>query len=456
MKVRTIIYGWLLLLVLGISCEEPTEQLIIDEDVNPIDWTDLTHGNKVDPDYDAIFPQNRVNTLEIILGSANWQGIKTNMKDLFGYDFGSLSAPSNGIPASEPQYVPVSVKFNGKEWYKVGFRLKGNSTLGSSWRNGIYKLPFRLNFDRFEDAYPQLKNQRMYGFKELSMSPGAMDPSLLREKVGSDIFRMAGIPSARTAFYKVYIDFGAGLKYCGVYTMVEVVDDTMIKEQFGSDTGNLYKPESTFVSFVLNKFEKKNNETENNYDDVVSLINTLHSSLRLQNPEQWRTSLESIFDVDHFMKWLAINTAMQNWDTYGRMAHNYYLYNDPANGLTWIPWDNNESLSNRGNTTLTIGLETVTNQWPLIRYLMDDEVYAARYREHMQQFLNEVFTTTTIYELLDKHYDLISPFVVGPQETESGKYSQLPNTNAFTTAQTTLKQHVATRIQVATEYLQED
>ncbi|HRG08716.1 MAG TPA: CotH kinase family protein, partial [Cyclobacteriaceae bacterium] len=349
-----------------------------------------------------------------------------------------------------------SVKFNGKEWYKVGFRLKGNSTLGSSWRNGIYKLPFRLNFDRFEDAYPQLKNQRMYGFKELSMSPGAMDPSLLREKVGSDIFRMAGIPSARTAFYKVYIDFGAGLKYCGVYTMVEVVDDTMIKEQFGSDTGNLYKPESTFVSFVLNKFEKKNNETENNYDDVVSLINTLHSSLRLQNPEQWRTSLESIFDVDHFMKWLAINTAMQNWDTYGRMAHNYYLYNDPANGLTWIPWDNNESLSNRGNTTLTIGLETVTNQWPLIRYLMDDEVYAARYREHMQQFLNEVFTTTTIYELLDKHYDLISPFVVGPQETESGKYSQLPNTNAFTTAQTTLKQHVATRIQVATEYLQED
>ncbi|HCZ34767.1 MAG TPA: spore coat protein CotH [Cytophagales bacterium] len=451
-----MIYGWLLLLVLGISCEEPTEQLIIDEDVNPIDWTDLTHGNKVDPDYDAIFPQNRVNTLEIILGSANWQGIKTNMKDLFGYDFGSLSAPSNGIPASEPQYVPVSVKFNGKEWYKVGFRLKGNSTLGSSWRNGIYKLPFRLNFDRFEDAYPQLKNQRMYGFKELSMSPGAMDPSLLREKVGSDIFRMAGIPSARTAFYKVYIDFGAGLKYCGVYTMVEVVDDTMIKEQFGSDTGNLYKPESTFVSFVLNKFEKKNNETENNYDDVVSLINTLHSSLRLQNPEQWRTSLESIFDVDHFMKWLAINTAMQNWDTYGRMAHNYYLYNDPANGLTWIPWDNNESLSNRGNTTLTIGLETVTNQWPLIRYLMDDEVYAARYREHMQQFLNEVFTTTTIYELLDKHYDLISPFVVGPQETESGKYSQLPNTNAFTTAQTTLKQHVATRIQVATEYLQED
>jgi spore coat protein H len=143
---------------------------------------------------------------------------------------------------------------------------------------------------------------------------------------------MAGIPSAQTSFYKVFIDFGAGLKYCGVYTMVEIVDDTMIKNQFGNDAGNLYKPESTFVSFVLNKFEKKNNETENNYDDVVSLINTLHSSLRLQNPEQWRTSLEAVFDADHFMKWLAINTAMQNWDSYGRMAHNYYLYHQSRQG----------------------------------------------------------------------------------------------------------------------------
>lgn len=449
-------WGFVIALVVLLGCEDSETPPVIEEELIPADWTDLTHGNNVEPDYETIFPQDQVNTLEIVLGSTNWKSIRTNMKNLFGYDFGSISTPPNGIPASEPDYVPVSVKFNGKEWYKVGFRLKGNSTLGSSWRNGIYKLPFRLNFDRFEDTYPQLKNQRMYGFKELSMSPGAMDPSLLREKVGSDIFRMAGIPSAQTAFYKVFIDFGAGLKYCGIYTMVEVVDDTLIKEQFGSDTGNLYKPESTFASFVLSKFEKKNNETENNYEDVVSLINTLHSGLRLQNPEQWRADLEENFDADHFMKWLAVNTTMQNWDTYGRMAHNYYLYNDPAGGLTWIPWDNNESLSNRGNSGLTIGLETVSNDWPLIRYLMDDPVYAERYREHMQQFLTEVFTTSNINTMLDQYYTLISPYVTGPQATETGKYSQLPNTSAFTAAQATLKQHISTRIQVASDYLQEN
>lgn len=454
-KVRVAIFGCLLLLV-SFSCEEPDDQLIEPAEINPVDWTDLTHGNDVDPDYATIFPQDRVNTIEIILGNTNWQSVKANMKDLFGYNFGELSTPPKGIPNADPQYVPVSVKFNGKEWYAVGFRLKGNSTLSSSWRNGIYKLPFRLNFDRFEDIYPQLKNQRMYGFKELSMSPGAMDHSLLREKVGSDIFRLAGIPSAQTAFYKVFIDFGAGLKYCGLYTMVEVVNDTLIKDHFGNNSGNLYKPESTFSSFVLSKFEKKNNETENNYDDVQGLINTLHSNSRIQNPEQWRAELETRFDVDHFMKWLAINTTMQNWDTYGRMAHNYYLYNNPATGLTWIPWDNNESLSNRGNSGLTIGLETVNNDWPLIRYLMDDAVYAARYREHMQQFLNEVFTSSTIDSRLDQYYSLISPYVIGPEATETGKYSHLPNTNAFTAAQSTLKQHVASRIQVAATYLQQN
>jgi len=458
MKISSVYY-WLLVLILASSCEEPSvaEPDPVEEDLVITDWTDQTHGNDAAPDYEIIFPQNQVNTIEIELGGTNWQAIQDDMKALYGYTFGTAQGSGGaGFPEGEPEYVAVPVKFNDKEWYKVGFRLKGNSTLSSSWRNGIYKLPFRLNFDRFEDAYPQLKNQRFYGFKEVSMSPGANDHSLIREKAGADIFNMAGIASAQTAFYKVYINFGAGLKYCGVYTMVEVVDDTMIKNRFGDDTGNIYKPESNFTSFVLDKFEKKNNETAADYTDVVTLINTLNSSVRTQNPEQWRTLMEEVFYVDYFLKWLAINTAMQNWDTYGRMAHNYYLYNDPANGLTWIPWDNNESLSNRGNTTLTIGLETVTNQWPLIRYLMDDEVYAARYREHMQQFLDDVFTTTTIYELLDKHYDLISPFVIGPQETESGKYSHLPNHNAFTSAQTSLKQHVATRIQVAAEYLDEN
>ncbi len=107
---------------------------------------------------------------------------------------------------------------------------------------GIYKLAFRRKLDAFEDYYPQIKNQRRCGLQELSVSPGANDGTLIREKASADIFKDAGIPSSRTAFYKVYIDFGDGKKYCGVSTMVEVVDDTMINDQFDDDDCNIYKP----------------------------------------------------------------------------------------------------------------------------------------------------------------------------------------------------------------------
>ncbi|MEQ1586910.1 MAG: CotH kinase family protein [Cyclobacteriaceae bacterium] len=448
----------LLVLVLAslmtISCQEEMTGEFEDANFSAPDWTEATHGNGADPNYEVVFPMQQINTLELVMTKENWSSIQSNLTSLFGFGFGAGGQQTPGVfPAAEPDYVPVSMKFNGKEWYKVGFRLKGNSTLRNSWRNGIYKLPFRLNIDRYEDDYPQIQNQRFYGFKELSMSPGANDNSLIREKAGSDIFRMAGILCSQTAFYKVYLDFGDGLKYCGVYTMVEVVDDTMIKDQFKSKSGNIYKPESTFQNFILAQFEKKNKETENDYSDVQATITGLNSGLRLTDPAQWRTNLEQVFDADQFIKWLAINTTMLNWDTYGRIAHNYYLYNNPGKGLTWIPWDNNEAMMNRGNTTPPISLSTVTSGWPLIRYLMDDPVYNAKYKVYMQEFVDTVFTSEKMDALFTQYHEMISPYVIGPEAKEEVKYTHLTNTAAFTNELQVLKLHVITQNQAAFNYL---
>ncbi len=54
----------------------------------------------------------------------------------------------------------------------------------------------------------------------------------MHERVAADIFREAGIPSAHTAFYAVYLDYGTGPVYLGVYTGVEMIDDTVIETQF--------------------------------------------------------------------------------------------------------------------------------------------------------------------------------------------------------------------------------
>ncbi len=349
------------------------------------------------------------------------------------------------------------MRFNGKTWNNVGYRLKGNSSLSNAWRTGNYKLPFRLQFDEFEDSLPTVQNQRFYGFKEVSMSPGWFDVSLIREKVTADILRSAGIPAARTAFYKVYVDFGAGLKYCGVYTMVEVIDDTMIENQFGEDEGNIYKPESNLVAFTQTQFEKKNNETAPSWADVQALITALNAPTRTTNAAAWRTGLEATFDMDHFVKWLAVNNALVNWDTYGAIAHNYYLYNHSARKLTWIPWDHNMSMSGSPGITASPtpgpgpgprpGLSLTMNEaganWPLLRAVAQDSVYLARYRAYMKTFVTSVFTESAMNALFDTYHQMIAPFVTGTNGELAG--DTYTSTSQFNAGLPALKAHVVAR-----------
>ena len=431
---------------------------------NP-DWTEASHGN-ASPNYSTVFPQDQVNELEITIGADNWSAIRANMKSLFGYDFGAggMGGPPGAFPTTEPDYVQSTVKFKGKTWQHVGFRLKGNSTLTSAWRSGIYKLPFRLNFDKFEDVQPSVKNQKFYGFKDLSFSPGVKDNSLIREKMGSDIFRKAGIPSAQSAFYKVYIDFGMGLKYCGVYCALELPDDKMIIQQLGEDAGNLYKPESKLATFVQTEFEKKNNELAGDFGDVSRLVKALQNGSRTTNAAAWRTGLEAVFNVDHFTKYLAINNSIVNWDTYGVMAHNYYLYNHSGKGLIWIPWDNNESFSKSPGITGTTGgpsgpgnaisltMNEVSTAWPLINYIANDAVYFEKYKSHMRDFKNSIFNETEMHAMIDKYYDLITPFVVG-SNGEQPSYTHLSGAAAFTAERSALKTHISNRIALINQFL---
>ena len=157
--------------------------------------------------------------------------------------------------------------------------------------------------------------------------------------------------SPRTQFYEVYVDYGTGPIYFGLYTMVEEPDDTLLESQFENNNGNLYKPDGNGARFAAGSFNteyfiKQSNELDSDWSDIESVFDVLHDNSRITNSVVWRDNLEQVFDVDVFLNYLAVNTVIQNWDTYGRMTHNYYLYGDPNNNnvLTWIPWDNNESL----------------------------------------------------------------------------------------------------------------
>ena len=64
---------------------------------------------------------------------------------------------------------------------------------------------------------------------------------------------------------------------------------------------------------------------------------------------------------------------MGHADTYGFADHNFYLYNNPATGkLTWYSWDHNLTFRDDVRPLLTLDKASVSDAWPLIRYLLDD------------------------------------------------------------------------------------
>ncbi|HUQ05708.1 MAG TPA: CotH kinase family protein [Kofleriaceae bacterium] len=393
---------------------------------------------------------------------------------------GGIGDPGGGDPGGglggdligrTPIFVECTVNAEGETWEHVGMRFKGNSSLSSSWTTGIEKMPLRLKFDEFEEQHPETEKQRFFGFRSLSLSNGWSDPSLVRDKLGTDIFGDAGLDVPATAFYRVFIDHGTGPIYFGLYTATEMPQDkAFLRSHFDDDEGNLYKPEGTGATFAVYDeatLGKENNESDADFSDVRALFDALHASRT--DAAAWRAGVERWLDVDGFLNWLAVNTVIQDWDTYGRMSHNFYLFARADHGgrLQWIPWDHtfafNEGgiggggmgggeMGGVGGAPLSLQMSEVTVQWPLIRYLLDDPTYRAAYDAHVAAAASIVYEPERAKTRFSQARSLIEPFVVGPDGEQQG-YTHLGSPTAFADAHAVLQAHPEVRAAAVAAYL---
>jgi spore coat protein CotH len=346
----------------------------------------------------------------------------------------------------DPMYVPVTVQHDGRVWTRVAMRYKGNSSLMMAGIGGNGKIPFRLDFDKYDKEFTEIEGQRFYGFQKLTFSSNFGDDSQLRELFATEVFRDRGVPAPRAAFYRVFIDSGSGPEYWGLYTMIEdPADGSMLDAQFGGRGGNLYKPDgpgANWMQFAAAGFPKKTNEKQADFADVEAAIAALHAAPGPGNTE-WRAALEARFDTDGFLRWLAVNAAVQNWDSYGVFAHNYYLYGDPGQQgrLRWIPWDNNFALGagiggfGGGGMAMFGGGDDILHtgkgsQWPLISRLLADEVYASRYREHLSRALEGLFAPESATARMRQLHTLVASSVVGDRG-ERASHTTLSSPAAF-------------------------
>jgi CotH protein len=461
----------------------------------PAGWSEATHASSVQPDYERLFDASVVHSLEIAIAPSDFAAMQSNLEELLGDrglgagrpdNFGGalpvgvdggvpvpMGGPGNFAPpgdgqmppfdaarpdagtgvgpgggainllSEDPMYVPVEVRHDGHAWTRVGMRYKGNSSLAASGGRG--KLPFRLDFDEYEDRFPEVDNQRFYGFDELTFASNWSDDSQLRECFATELLRDRGVPAAHCAFYGVYIDVGNGLEYWGLYSMLEDPSDAMIDSQLGGGDGNLYKPDgpgADWTTFDREGFVKKTNESAADWSDVERAVAALHADRA--DAAAWRSGLEATFDVDRFLTWLAINTSMVNWDTYGSLAHNYYLYGAPqlAGKLQWVPWDHNLSMQSGGlgargaggattqSARAELFHENVGDQWPLISFLLSDAVYAEIYRAKLDHAIGGLFEEGLGGDRLRALHALIAPYVTGAN-AETASYTTISSTEAF-------------------------
>jgi spore coat protein CotH len=180
------------------------------------------------------------------------------------------------------------------------------------------------------------------------------------------------------------------------------------------------------------------------------MFNYLHDETRTTDPALWRANLESVFDVDGFLKYLAVNNTIQNWDTYGRMEHNYYLYHDPVDGLIkWIVWDNNEAFQvGKMGGSLSFGMTEIGTDWPLIKFTVDDTVYFDQYKAHVKSFIESSFAASRMDGIYSDKQTLLQSFA----DDERSGYSYV--NGQFSSAISDMKSHNVSRVTVATAFVQ--
>ena len=216
----------------------------------------------------------------------------------------------------------------------VGFRLRGNTSLGAD------KKSFKISFNEYAPGRHLLKQKKM------NLNGEHNDPSLIRRKLSHDLLRALGLPSIRTSHARLYINGN----YYGVYANTEEVDKEYLDNYFNDNDGNLYKctwpadldfinsnPEAyKFEDGGERVYDLKTNNSGDDYTNLANFISTINNT----SASDMYCAVENIFNSDVYLKYLAFDVIISNWDGYYGNMNNYYLYENPSTErMEYFPFD---------------------------------------------------------------------------------------------------------------------
>lgn len=163
----------------------------------------------------ALFDTSSILSVNIQMDEADWNDMLEN--------------------AMAETYYQCNVEVNGTMFYQVGIRPKGNTSLSAIANDDTTdRYSFKLEFDHYVDG------QTCFGLDKLILNNNYADATNLKEALIYDMYQYLGADASLYNYAKISLNG----EYWGVYLALEGVEDSFQLRNYGTESGELYKPES--------------------------------------------------------------------------------------------------------------------------------------------------------------------------------------------------------------------
>ena len=150
------------------------------------------------------------------------------------------------------EYASCTAVVDGKKHANVAIRAKGNTSLSSVKASGSQRYSFKLEFDHYASG------KSLDGLDKLCLNNLIQDNTMMKDYL---VFRMMGEFGVDSPLCS-YVWLTVNGEDWGLYLAVEGVEDSFLARNYGSDAGELYKPDS--MSFGGGR----GNGKDFNFDDL--------------------------------------------------------------------------------------------------------------------------------------------------------------------------------------------
>lgn len=178
----------------------------------PASGYEATSGGVVLGYEERLFDTSVVHTIDIVMD--DWEGFIAGCED--------------------EEYVLCDLVIDGEEQPGAGIRAKGNTSLSSVAAYGNDRYSFKIEFDHHDSSLSY------YGLDKLNLNNIIQDNTYMKDFLSYQLMAAAGAAAPLCSYVWITVN---GEDW-GLYLAVEGVEESFLLRNYGTDYGELYKPDS--------------------------------------------------------------------------------------------------------------------------------------------------------------------------------------------------------------------